>query len=189
MSTAALGSCVYLLVGQRGAGKSFYAKRLIEAQPELKLFSRDELLVRLYGSTELSPYTGVHQYVQGLLLRHVHGALREQPEAKLLLDCWTGDSHERRLLLSALRRGGTTRVVALYFMTPLEAVNRWFWEKPGIAKSEEWGQQKKGVRAYYPSDTPQRDYELFHQWARGIDAEGFNAVVRVNPLDDVIVLP
>ena len=51
---------VYLLVGQRGAGKSYYANKLVQNDPDLILVSRDEILIRLFGSADTNPYSGAH---------------------------------------------------------------------------------------------------------------------------------
>lgn len=180
--------CVYLLVGQRGAGKSHYAKRLLEKQTDLTLISRDEILLRKFGTTDLSPYGGAHCYVNWLTLRLLRFVFRTSPVTKIIFDCWTGSSKERHILIERLRECGATRVVALYFITSLEYVNVWFWRKPGIAKSSEWKERKKEDLVYFSDHVPSCDYDVFHQLAKEIDSDGFDEVIRINPLVEPIVL-
>lgn len=176
------------MVGQRGAGKTTYAKRLLANQPELSLVTRDEILIRKFGSTDVSPYTGAQWYALKVMYRLLRFILRNRPMPKIVLDCWTGDSGERRLLVQKLREYGATRVVALYFETPLELVNTWFWLKPGIAKMEEMGKREGEKLAYFFSDAPSRDYEVFHRFAKCIDSDGFDQVIRIDPQTEPVLL-
>lgn len=188
MSKIATRRCVYLLVGQRGAGKSSYAKRLLANQPELSFISRDEILVRKFGSTDTDPYGGVQWYVLEVLHRLLRFVLRTRPMIKIVLDCWTEDSKGRASLVQKLREYGATRVVALYFVTPREVVDSWFWLKPGIAKMEEMGSRNGENLVYFSADAPLRDYNAFHRLARHINSDGFDQVIRIDPRTEPIVL-
>lgn len=179
---------VYLLIGQRGAGKSFYAKRLLESQPGLSLASRDEILVKKFGSADTSPYDGTQQYAEMILHRWLRFKLSIQKEITIILDTWTGCSRERKFLLERLRAYGATRIAALYFITPLDLVNSWFWLKPGVAKIEEMKTRGGENIVFFSSDGPARDHELFHKLAREIDSDGFDEVIRVDPTKELIVL-
>jgi hypothetical protein len=181
-------NCIYLLVGQRGAGKTSYAKRLIESQPEFHLMSRDDILVRKFGTADTDPDDGTQEHAAALLLRLVRFKLSTGQADRLILDMWTERSGERKRLVELLRKYGASRVVALYFVTPVELVNLWFWLKPGVAKSEERRTRRGQGLLFFPSDGPARDYELFHQLARDIDSDGFDEVIRVDPRKELIVL-
>lgn len=179
---------VYLLVGQRGSGKSHYAKQVIERQPEISAVSRDEILVRLFGSVHMSPYTGGQYFAQEIMYRLLRCKLSTQTGLKLILDTWTGYSEERRSLVKKLRQYGATRIVALYFVTSLKTVNIWFWEKPGIAKAEEMkARQGKGF-VFFSKDAPSHDYEFFHENASQINSDGFDKVIRIDPKKELISL-
>ncbi len=182
------GNTVFLLVGQRGSGKSHYAKRLVEKQPDVHIVSRDEILVRLYGSVHTDPYIGSHHYAYELMNRIARRKLLHQHGLKLILDCWTGDSRERKALIRKLREYGANRVVALYFMTPLELVNIWFWQKPGIAKAEEWKARKDEGLVFFSAESPSNDYRLFHHLAAKIDSDGFDEIIRIDPQKEPIAL-
>lgn len=188
MSKTETRKYVYLLVGQRGAGKSDYAKRLLANQPELSLISRDEILVRKFGSTDTDPYGGMQWYALEIMHRLLSFVLRTRPKVKIVLDCWTEDSKGRALLVQKLREYGATRVVALYFVTPREIVNSWFWLKPGIAKMEEMGTRNGENLVYFLADTPLRDYDVFHRLARHINSDGFDQVIRIDPRTEPIIL-
>lgn len=179
--------CVYLLVGQRGSGKSYFANRLLTNQSDLVLVSRDEILVRKFGSTDTSPYGGERWYAGNVLDRLLRFILHTRTNVGIILDCWTGDSAERASVVRKLREYGATRVVAIYFLTPLEAVNSWFWLKPGIAKFEEMGKHGGEKLVYFSPTAPAHDYELFHRLAKRIDHDGFDAVLRIDPSNEDFV--
>lgn len=179
---------VYLLTGPRAAGKSEYSKKLLAAQQDLHLVSRDEIMVRLFGSEHSDPYSGGHFYATEEMYRVLCQNLSAQGKVRIVLDTWTGESSERKALLMKLRGFGATRVTALYFITPIELVDEWFWKKPGIAKMGEMrGHQGEGL-VFYSEDAPRRDYQMFHKLAFGIDSDGFDVVVRVNPTQPIITL-
>lgn len=181
MSETETRKCVYLLVGQRGAGKSYYAKCLLANQPDLSLISRDEILVRKFGSTDTNPYGGAQWYTLEVMHRLLRIVLRTRPMINIVLDYWTEDSKERALLVQKLREYGATRVVALYFVTPREVVSSWFWMKPGIAKMEEMGKRGGENLVYFSADAPSRDYDMFHRLARYINSDGFDQIIRIDP--------
>ncbi|RJO59538.1 hypothetical protein C4546_01530 [Candidatus Parcubacteria bacterium] len=188
MRKIAAKKIVYLLVGQRGAGKSHYAKRLLAKQSELLFISRDEILVRKFGSTDTDPYGGAQWYGLEVMNRLLRFVLRTHSTVKIVLDCWTGSSKERVSLVNKLREFGATRVVALYFVTPREIVNSWFWLKPGIAKLEEMGKRSGRNLVYFSADAPLRDYTAFHRLAQCINSDGFDRVIRIDPRSEPISL-
>ncbi len=179
---------VFLLVGQRGSGKSYYGKRLVENHPELTVVSRDEILVRRFGSVHTDPYSGAGYYAQEILYRLLRRKLGTQTNVKLLLDCWTRDSRERKNLLRKLRSYGANRVVALYFVTPLKTVETWFWQKPGIAKIRDMKNHQGERLSFFSDDAPRHDHELFHKLASKIDSDGFDKVMRIDPTKKLVVL-
>ncbi len=135
-----LKNTVFLLVGQRGSGKSHYGKRLGEEYPHMQVVSRDEIIVRLFGDVELSSYNGGNHYAYRIMHRILRRKLSTQKGITILLDCWTGSTEGREEIIELLRAHGADRVIALYFVTPLKLVNVWFWQKPGIIK---WSDRKK----------------------------------------------
>lgn len=179
---------VYLLVGQRGSGKSFYAKRLVEKYPELLLVSRDEILIEKFGSTDTSAYDGSQEYAGMILHERLKIELSVRENARLILDTWTGYSRERKYLLEDLRKYGANHIAALYLTTPLELVNSWFWQKPGIARTSEMRMRKGQDLSYFSDDAPARDYKTFHELAQGIDSDGFDEVIRVEPQGELVSL-
>ncbi len=179
---------VYLLVGQRGAGKSVYAEKIVSRQPAVSMISRDTVLMRLFGSTELNPYGGQSEYGGIVTQRLLRRVISTKTNLKLIFDYWTGRSRERQILNQWLRRHGAMKVVALYFITPLPLVNEWFWKKPGIAKSKEMRTRPDEGLCFFCEDAPSQDYELFHKLASDIDSDGFDKVIRINPLEPVITL-
>jgi len=174
---------VFLTVGQRGAGKSHFCERVLAEDPSLVFVSRDEILVEMFGTTTLDGYSGGHAMVFECMWKMVAEAFQRDTNVRLILDVWSGASFERRAILRHLRALGAEHVTAWYFTTPLELVDRWFWQKSGIAKIGDKNRvPNPGERVlYYPADAPRRDHELFHRLAN-LDSDGFDAVVRIDPI-------
>lgn len=103
-------------------------------------------------------------------------------KARVVLDVWNGDRIDRRSILKKLRKLGARRVVAWYFVTPVKFVEEWFWKKPGVAKINDMQKRQEEGLSFYSEDSPRRDHELFHELASGIGSDGFDKVVRINPV-------
>lgn len=180
---------VYLLVGPRGAGKSTYASAIVKERPDFFLMSRDAIIVELYGSEHTDPYSGAGYHAMNTLYARLNQKLSGETKKAIVLDCWTRDSQERQTLIARLREYGAGKVIALLLTTPLAFVEQWFWKKPGIAKMQDIGKlQGKGF-VFYMEDAPERDFALFHELAKNIDEDGFDQIIRVDPLQAPIVLP
>jgi len=173
---------VFLTVGPRGAGKSEYCQRLLNRQKDFFFISRDEILMRMFGSVHTSPYEGGSASAEQSMRMQIMTALAGEESVKILLDAWTGFRYERERIIANCREWGAHEVVALFFVTPVKYVNEWFWKKPGIARIGEMGKPRNDRVVYFSDDSPRRDYELFHRNAALIREEGFNRVVLVNPL-------
>lgn len=179
---------IYLLVGPRASGKSLYAKQLMKQDPGLQCVSRDEVLMRLFGSVHSDGYSGSPQIAKQIIDRLLRMKLGNSNRLRLLLDYWTGTSRERQEMIYSLRKMGADRVIALYFKTHVEIVNEWFWKKPGIAKASEMKHRQGEDVVFYCEDSPIRDYNLFHRYASGISEDGFDEVVQVDPLQELCLM-
>ncbi|HBV01585.1 MAG TPA: hypothetical protein DEF00_04355 [Candidatus Taylorbacteria bacterium] len=188
MRIAKNDNVIYLLVGPRASGKSHYIQRLSAEQPGISVVSRDEILIRHFGSTDTSPYDGSHRFVRDIMYRLLRRKLSTRTGMRLVLETWTGDSMDRYKVMSRLREYGATRIVALYLVTPVECVKKWFWLKPGIARIGEMSHRQGQNLTFYSEDAPAHDYALYHKLALGIDSEGFDQVVRVNPTGPLVIL-
>ncbi len=175
---------VYLLVGPRGSGKSTYTKQF-DGLNDTFVISRDEILIRLFGSTHLDSYSGGHQHGDEVMNRLLRRKLSTQNGVKIILDTWNGSNDERRRILEKLREYGATKVTAIFFSTRVEFVDAWFWRKPGIVKFSERKTNKEGI--CYMDYAPKRDYELFHLYAAGIEHIGFDAIVYVDPSQGLLL--
>ena len=178
---------VYLLIGPRGSGKSNYCKILLSSRQDFSLISRDEILVHHFGSADTCPYSGGHEFANEEVERLLQSKLSTEKGISIVLDTWTEESSERKSLVRRLREYGATRVVALYFVTPVKFVKEWFWKKPKIARIGEMGEKERQGFTFFLDDTPERDYVIFHKLAAEIDSDGFDEVVRVNPLQKTFV--
>lgn len=172
---------VFLTVGTRAAGKTTYCKAQVARDHSLVCVSRDDVLMKLFGTASLDPYCGGHDQANITMWKMVEKAL-EETDVKIILDAWNGNSSERRYILSRLRSLGAERIVAWYFVTPVELVSQWFWKKPGIARISEM-KSRRGEKnlAFYSVDAPEWDHEHFHKCAAGIETDGFDEVVRIDP--------
>jgi predicted kinase len=179
---------VYLLVGPRASGKSNYCDGLVAHQRDLVVVSRDAIMLQLFGSVHSNKYEGGHERAFEVMQEQLRTMLSAEGSIRLLLDAWTGTSRERKALISALRGYGATRVIALYFITPVEYVEKWFWLKPKIARIGEMREKQGQGYTFFGDDAPRRDHELFHRFAADIDSDGFDRVIRVNPLQELLPL-
>lgn len=183
MCTVSNNNTVFLLVGQRGAGKSFYARELKKVCPEIDIVSRDDALFERFGTVLFDHYGGELEYIKEVISRLLRMKLRKSSGTSLLLDYWTFTSTERQALIRELREYGAGKIIALYFITPAEIVADWFWKKPGIAKMSQMKASRDQGLVFFSEDAPVNDYRVFHKFAKGIDADGFDEVVRINPLE------
>ncbi|PIP55528.1 MAG: hypothetical protein COX06_02905 [Candidatus Zambryskibacteria bacterium CG22_combo_CG10-13_8_21_14_all_42_17] len=172
---------VIVTAGTRATGKSTFCDKALALDPSMIEISRDKILLELFGKTALNPYYNGFFYVKEKIWENAKKALVPQ-DVKMIFDVWNGDSLDRKLILRKLREYGADRVVAWYFITPIEIVEEWFWKKPCIAKIGAHRSQQGENITFYPEDAPQRDHELFHKLASDIDSDGFDEVVRINPV-------
>ena len=172
---------VYVLIGQRGAGKSTFAQKLSARQPEIRIISRDTIPMDTFGRIDYDSYSGNLGYAEEAVWCEV-GKILVSGCAKVVLDHWSWTTRDRQFIIRKLREFWVTTVVALYFKTPLEFVEQWFWTKPKIAKGSEAERigYKQGF-TFYLDDAPQRDFESFHCHAKTIFSDGFDQVIEVDP--------
>jgi len=173
---------VIVTVGPRASGKSCLCDKVLALDPSLVLVSRDKITIELCGSTSPDPYSGGHQYANERMWETLTELLELRADVRVILDAWNGSSRERTSINQKLRDLGVNRIKAWYFVTPVEYVEEWFWRKPGIAKMEEMGDRQGQGLTFYSADAPRCDYELFHKYAEEINSDGFDEIVRVNPL-------
>lgn len=176
---------VILTVGPRASGKSEFCRRATQVDPSITLISRDALLIELFGTTSLNPYTGGHYLAEERMWKEVEERLKHD-RIRLILDAWNGSSRERLTITRRFRDLGADRIKAWYFVTQPEYVDQWFWQKPGIARMSEMRTRQGQKLTYYDDGAPRRDYELFHRLALGIDFDGFDELTKIDPL---ITLP
>jgi hypothetical protein len=139
--------------------------------PELKLVIRDEVLVELFGTTSLSPYEGGHFYAQEVVFKAIEKLLFSSEEIEIILDYWNGFSHERVAMIERLKELGADRVFCWQFQIPVELCVKWFMSKPDSKSYSE-----SGIR---------RDHALYYETAESIESDGFDKVLRVDPLQPV----
>lgn len=173
---------VILTVGPRASGKSSFCEKVIALDPFIVLISRDKLLLELFGETHLDPYNGGHWIVLQEMWLRVKEAIELSSGSRMILDTWNGSSEERSSILRRLRALGVDKITAWYFVTPVEDVAKWFFEKPDVTEISEFQSSRGQNLTFFAKDAPRRDHELFHRFAAGIDSEGFDEVVRINPL-------
>jgi hypothetical protein len=141
-----------------------------------------------FGSVHNDGYAGAGFYAHQLMEDILRQELGKESTGRILLDCWTGESTERRILVSRLHDFGADRVIALYFITPAEVVEDWFWRKPEIAKTSERGIRQEKRVCFFDEGAPRRDHALFHRLASEIDSDGFDEVIRIDPQKVLLVL-
>ena len=169
---------VFLTCGTRGAGKSTYCKGVLKHRPDLIIISRDEILIELFGETELSPYGGGHYHAMDIMWKMVREHLSSDGNnVQIILDCWNGFPEERKHIINELRKSGADKIVAWRFITPLNSVIEWFDKKN---RSKFNGKEMNKSRS-------RQDFSLFNKMAKNIENEGFDEVVYINPLQGVLI--
>lgn len=159
---------VILVSGPRGSGKSTYVDNIKKDYPETLLISRDKILIELFGTTVLSPYSGGHEYAREIVYKKIEKALTENNEkVKIIFDYWNGSSSERRIIIRRIRSYGADKIICWHFITELHIVNKWFYQKPDT----------QGYSDYAAT----HDYKLYHKQAKNIQDDGFDSVVLINP--------
>ena len=173
---------VIVTVGQRASGKSTFCEKAILLDPSLLCISRDKILTQLFGKTSLDPYTGGHIYAAECMWKLVKEHLDASSDITMILDAWNGSSEDRARIIRKLKKFRVDRIEAWYFVTPVEHVDKWFWAKPGIAKIGEMKTRKDEGLVFFLENAPTNDYEVFHELAAKIDTDGFDEVIRINPV-------
>ena len=158
---------VILTSGPRGAGKSRYCKTIVQQSPEIIIVSRDDVLMELFGKTSLNPYDGSMHYGYDVYWKRIQEILKLD-NYFLIMDCWNGTSGERINTIRTLRMSGVEQVICWQFITPLQDCLKWFFQK-----EDSRGYIESGIR---------RDYALYHELAASIEEDGFDSVVKINPL-------
>jgi predicted kinase len=173
---------VILPIGPQGSGKSVFCEKALVTDPNLILISRDKILMELFGSVFLDSYSGGHYHASDVMWKKVRAQIQLTSEFRIILDTWNGTKQERAGIIQKLRELGVKRIVGWYFITPVEMVSEWFWEKPEVAKSSDMRNRQGENLTFFSEDAPIHNHKLFHRWASKIDSEGFDEVVRINPL-------
>ena len=93
----------------------------------------------------------------------------------MILDTWNGSIYERSTIIEKLRILRVDIIIAWYFVKPRPNVTEWFWNKPEIIDSD-----FKNI--CYQRILQRYRYKAFHKDARRVDTDGFDAVIRINPL-------
>lgn len=174
---------VIVTVGPRGAGKSSFCEKVIAHDPSIVYESRDALLLELFGRTHLVPYSFEPHRAYKEYWKRIAAHVHNPANTRLIADVWNGSSAERQGIVRLLRRLDVPCITAWYFETPLEFVEEWFWQKPGIAKMRDLLVPAYKDFSFYPDDAARWDYALFHKHAANIEFDGFDNIVRIHPVD------
>lgn len=171
-----------VVVGPRASGKSTFCEEAIIVEPTIVLISLDKLLIEMFGRTHFDAYSGGGYAGLERMWQLVGEEVQSSPDSRIILDAWNGSSGDRSAMIRKLRNLGVSYIEAWYFLTPVEKVVEWFWMKPGIAKMSEMNRREDEGLVFYGEDAPRRDYQVFHRLAEKIDSDGFDRIIRINPL-------
>lgn len=171
-----------LTVGPRASGKTTFCKKALEIDPSIMFISRDELAISMYGETSLSPYGGGHFEVLEEMFKKAKEAAESNTDVTMILDCFNGNTQERKIIIRNLRKCGFDVVKAWHFVTAPKYVKEWFWKKPGIATLSEMTEKKGKGYVFYSDDAPIRDYNLFSTLVTTINSDGFDEVIKIDPI-------
>jgi predicted kinase len=163
---------VFLTIGPRGAGKSTFCKKMMEAFPQITCISRDQIMLEMYGTIYGGIYTSEFYYAIKKMFERVAEHLCKQKQP-LILDYWNGSTEERERTIQKLRKLGSERIIGLYFTTPENICLSWLTSR---CKKE----VKKKILITEPSEHALRkDYQLFH--SDPIDPSlGFDYIIKID---------
>lgn len=162
---------IYLTSGPRGAGKSTYCKKVALLNPDLKVIIRDEVLIKLFGKTSLSPYEGGHYYVQEVVIKMIKKLFDSAINVNIVLDFWNGFSRERKAMIKKFKELEADRVFCWQFQVEVDTCVKWFFQK-----SDSEGYSESGIRS---------DHALYYEEAREINQDGFDKVFQIDPLQPI----
>jgi len=168
-----------LTVGPRWSGKSTFCNQIIRSRSEIVLVSRDAILIELFGSTCISPYSGGHGFALEKMWE-ITTEYMQRNEMLMILDCWNGFAEERNEITKKLRSIEIERIIAWYFITPEDVCLRWFMED---AEDEIKKEKSKYRELYIKSKQTSylHDYQLYH--SQPVDfIQGFDCIRKINPV-------
>lgn len=169
---------VILTIGPQHIGKSTFCNKIIDSHPDLTLISRDGILVELFGSPYLSPYTGGHYIGYEVMWERIEEHLKKN-EVTIILDCWNGPDNERKNIVEKLRLLGVDTVGAWYFITPRETCLEWEIEK--VEQKKDWRNEEWRIRKLaIAKENFLEHYDHFYKNAH--PGEEFDFIVKLNPL-------
>ncbi len=168
---------IILTIGPQYAGKSTFCEKIVALDPSIQFVSRDRILIDLFGTVWLDPYTGGHHAAYEKMWRLIRTLLKNNPDCLLLLDCWNGPNEDRKRIIEKLRRYGVTDVLGWYFVTPKKQCIEWsLLRDPPKDSDAERGRKQRAIHYGYI-------YDNYHsQEVRG--ERGFASIMSVNPLTD-----
>lgn len=169
---------VILTVGPRGAGKSTFCEKVLEAYPMIEWVSRDEILLNLCGTTYPDTGSGHHEQARAHVLELLARYLK-RVEVTIILDAYNSYASERVAICRHLHNLGAEHIEAWRFITPASQVAEWFVSRMTRDLSPE--EFANDYNALLVSAAQER--WLFNT-ERVTLAQGFNLIREINPLTD-----
>lgn len=178
---------VILTAGPRGAGKTTFCKKVVEARPEIVLIERDAILIEMFGRTDLCPYTGGHQAASSRMMTLVKETLKRE-NITLILDTWNGYAEERRFITDKLFTFDVDRIDLWLFTTPRRVCVRQFISRSRIEQGVPQGKNlsdREKLMYKLAAESSHRHYHLYHSQPFELD-QGFTSIVRINPAEQTL---
>lgn len=157
-------------IGPRGAGKTTYCKKTVLADSGTSLVVRDEIALARFGKTSFDQNTEFYEdmFVGALFWNATRVEI--QKNNIVILDTWSSDERDRKIIIKSAKQIGFHRVICWYFTTPPQQVFNWY-------------RQKKDIKLVNCSEDLYRllVYQRYHKNASGIYTDGFDEVIEINP--------
>ncbi len=158
---------VFLTSGPRGAGKTTFVNRFKKRYPKVDIISRDEMLIKFFGSTTISGRQD--KKFDKILIKTLGDYLsKKSPNQRLILDCWNFQSGDRVRLIKGLRKLGADKVYCLYFVVPQRTCVRWFYLK----NLDNWDKMMFD---------PKICHQVFYSPYNKVENDGFDGVIKIKP--------
>lgn len=137
-------STAYLFVGPRGVGKTSFAKYLSSVMPEIKVVSRDEITLDLYGATSINPYTMSFNPVYKIMYQK----LAEFSCSDVILDCWIGYKRDFFSMIKKMFELNFDKVVVCVFCAELDLIVSQLYARDGRNQSFK-SYIQKNIQVFY----------------------------------------
>lgn len=178
---------VVLPIGIRGSGKTTYIEKVAKKNPDVTVFSKDEIVRKKYGRTIFNFQNPGDKSLGGESAHFIREFIRlylasSAENMQIILDMSIETREYRATFVKECRSLGVDSVVCWYFTTPYNQCIEWFGKKP---EKDRIGVGIVDLHMEYnalklrSTDIDYPESPLYF----GLNPVGFNLIRRIDPSD------